>query len=68
MATYAYPELPVKLAFQGSEAAASMGFLFEKWFAFSNYLQATNPAEYLGFLVVFFGLAVAGLLTCIKGR
>lgn len=64
--TFLDPELPIRVAFNWRSLQEPFGALVRQWFSFGNYLQTANTAEYLGTLLLCFGLTVAGFFACLK--
>lgn len=66
LVVYIDPEMPVRVGMKWSEAPEPFATAITRWFEFANFIQNANTAEYLGYLILFFGLAVAGFFTCLK--
>lgn len=64
--TFVSPEAPVRLAFNNPSMGEPLATIVQKWFEFSNFLQTAMTSDYLGALLLCFGLTVTGLFTCVK--
>jgi ascorbate-specific PTS system EIIC-type component UlaA len=64
LVTYVDPEMPIRATFKLRSLPVEA--ITRPWFEFANNLQQMNAAEYGGYALLFFGLAVAGALTLWK--